>query len=197
MNVGDIEMVLYLTTSTSGKATLRSFPPIWGDTGHVLMNRHDARIGLRVRWQEPSEKKGDDADLFPGLPGSWGTSEGEWASDHDRWKKRTLPRDKGLLDATYPGQVVAVDLEQGTCTVEWDADKSRHSYRIGMGGHYDLSFLNEQYGLPWYTSDDEEFMTDVQFDNFINDVLIPVAAAHRALIVFTGLHYCGDYCPAS
>ena len=63
MNVGDIEMVLYLTTSTSGKATLRSFPPIWGDT-HVLMNRHDARIGLRVRWQEPSEKKGDDRRRF-------------------------------------------------------------------------------------------------------------------------------------
>ena len=189
MNIVDIEMVIYLTTSVQGKASLRSFPPVWGHTGHAVMNLHDARIGLRVRWLPPVPRE-DDA-IFPPLPGSWGTGEGEWAPSHSRWKKQSLPREKGLDHATYPGRVVAIDREDCTCTVEWDADKSRHAYRIGKDGQYDLAFHNEQFGLPWHMSDDDEFMTEVQFDKFINDVLLPVAAAHRALIVFTGLNYCG------
>ena len=99
-----------------------------------------------------------------------------------------MPRDGGLWKATYPGRVVGVDVAAKMCTVEWDLDKSRFDYRVGCEGHYDLAFQDERRGMPWYMSHAEEFLTDVQFDKFVSDVLLPVAAAHRALIVFTGLN---------
>lgn len=85
---------------------------------------------------------------------------------------------------------VSLDPEERTCVVEWDKDGSRHHYRVGCDGCYDLCFHNPNQFFPPFLSHQEEAQQDRQLKTMISDVLLPLASTTKALIVCVGLNYC-------